>query len=373
MTRPRSLPRRDVIILPLLCLATLLLLVGIPELLAEHAFYEQKTDSCLRPDPMLGSRALPNCQARYKSGEGPWAENDYNECGYRSRSSCLSKPPESFRVAVIGSSTSMGYLVPYDQTFAVRSEKLLTAKCGRTVEFQSLGGLGYQWGRMEARMDEALKLKPDLVIATLTPFDLRQPLDLPAVTAAAPPQGVVHGLVSELRSLVQGSSLWLAVLHYRAELPVTYLHFFLRDPDRAGYLDKPITPFWQHQLVYTKRLIIDLAVKARAGNVPILLVFVPLRAQAVLLQHQAEFPQNDAMAFDGAVAKLAEQAGIHFMDATPMLAAAADLDPLFYAVDDHITGAGSAMLADEVSHAVIAGHYPGLLECGSMASASATN
>ena len=373
MTGLRSLPRRDFIILPLLCLATLLLLVGIPELLSEHAFYEHKTDSCLRPDPVLGNRALPNCQTRYKSGEGPWAENDYNECGYRSSSSCLTKPPGSFRIALIGSSTSMGYLVPYDQTFAVRSEKLLTAKCGRTVEFQSLGGLGYQWGRMEARMDEALKLKPDLVIATLTPFDLRQPLAAPAMAAPAPPQGLAGGLVSGLRGWVQGSSLWLAVLHYRAELPVTYLHFFLRDPDRAGYLDKPITPFWQHQLVYTKNLIDDLAAKARAGNVPMMLVFVPLRAQAVLLQHQAEFPQNDAMAFDRAVAKLAEQAGIRFIDATPMLAAAADLNPLFYAVDDHITGAGSAMLADEVATAVIAGHYGGLLACGAMASASATD
>ena len=366
------MPRRDFVILPLLCLATLLLLVGVPELLAEHAFYEHKTDACLRPDPVLGSRALPNCKAQYKSGEGPWAENDYNECGYRSSSSCLTKAPSLFRIALIGSSTSMGYLVPYDQTFAVRSEKLLTAKCGRAVEFQSMGGLGYQWARMEARMDEALKLKPDLVIATLTPFDVRQPLEAPAPSTPTPPQGPLGGLVSDVRGWVQGSSLWLAVLHYRAELPVTYLHFFLRDPERAGYLDKPITPFWQQQLGYTKTLIDHLAAKARAGHVPMMLVFVPLRAQAVLLKHQAEFPQNDALAFDDAIADMAQQAGIRFIDATPMLAAAPNLDPLFYAVDDHITGAGSAMLAKEVSSAVIAGHYSGLVACGSLASASAT-
>ena len=73
---------------------------------------------------MLGDRALPNCTARYKAGEGPWAENSYNACGYRTEHPCGPKPPGSFRVALIGSSTSMGYLIPYQQTFAVRTELL---------------------------------------------------------------------------------------------------------------------------------------------------------------------------------------------------------------------------------------------------------
>ena len=46
----------------------------------------------MQADPVLGTRFVPNCKARYKSGEGPWAENDYNECGYRSKESCLTKP-----------------------------------------------------------------------------------------------------------------------------------------------------------------------------------------------------------------------------------------------------------------------------------------
>ena len=368
----RSFRRRDFLILPALCAITLLLMVAVPELLAEHAFQQKKMDACLRPDPVLGFRALPNCQARYKSGEGPWAENDYNECGYRSKASCLTKPRDTFRVALIGSSTSMGYLVPYDQTFAVRSEKILSATCGHAVEFQSLGGLGYQWGRMEARMDEALRLKPDLVVATLTPFDLRQPLQ-PADDTAPQPHGLVGSLVSTLRGVVQGSALWFAVLHYRAELPATYIRFFLRDPDRSGYLSKPFSPFWQQQLGYTKTLIDNLAAKARADNVPMMLVFVPLRAQAVLLKHAAEFPANDPTAFDDAVGKIAEQDGVTFLDSTPVLAAAANIDPLFYAVDDHITGAGSAILADMVSHAIAAEHYAGLQQCGALQAADVIN
>ncbi len=370
MSEKGRLPRRDFILLPAICIATLLLMVGIPELIAEHSFYEHKVDACLRPDPVLGDRALPNCQSRYKPGEGPWTENDYNECGYRSNESCLSKPADTFRVALIGSSTSMGYLVPYDQTFAVRSEKILSNTCGRPVEFQSMGGLGYQWRRLETRMDEALKLKPDLVVSVITPFDMRQPLDL-HLLGGPEPHGLIGTIVGGLRSIVQGSSLWMAVLHYRADLPVTYLRFFLRDPSRSDYLRQPLSAFWQQQLGYTDTLIQDLAAKAHAENVPLLLMFVPLRAQAVLLKHHAEFPDMAPLTLDHALAKMAQSNGAGFLDMTPTFAAAGDLNPLFYAVDDHITGAGSAMVADRLTQDIMAARYPGLQSCGPVKAASA--
>ena len=367
MNETRRFPRRDVILLPLLCVATVVLLIGIPELIAEGTFYAHQVDSCLRPDPVLGDRALPNCRARYKAGEGPWAENDYNECGYRSNESCLTKPADTFRVALIGSSTSMGYLVPYQQTFAVRSEKILTDTCGRNVEFQSMGGLGYEWRRLENRFDEALKLKPDLIVATLSPFDLRVPLDLHRVDAPPP-----HGLFGYVKSVVQESGLWRALLHYRANLPVTYLHFFLRDPVRSDYLRLPLNDFWQQQIGYTKTLIDDLAAKSRASKVPLLLVFVPMRSQAVLLKHHAEFPDTAPLALNNAVSKIAHEAGVPLMDFTPTLAAAKDMNPLYYAIDDHVTGEGSALLARQLSDVIMASHYPGLQNCSPIKAASAT-
>ena len=370
MSQKGRLPRRDFILLPAICIATLLLLVGIPELIAAHMFYQHKVDACLRPDPVLGDRALPNCQSRYKPGEGPWTENHYNECGYRSSESCLTKPADTFRVALIGSSTATGYLVPYDQTFAVRSETILSNTCGHPVEFQSLGGLGYQWRRLEARMDEALKLKPDLVVAAITPFDVRQPLNPPPLTGPQP-HGVIASIVGGLRSIVQGSSLWMAVLHYRADLPVTYLRFFLRDAERSDFLRQPLSAFWQQQLGYTGTLIQDLATKARAGNVPLLVMFVPQRAQAVLMKYHADFPDMAPLTLDHAIAKMVQNNGGTFLDMTPTFAAADNLNPLFYAVDDHITGAGSAMVADRLSQTIMAARYPGLQSCAPLKAASA--
>ena len=370
MTRWRA---RDWVLLPALCIATVAVMLGVPELIARHVFFEQKIDRCLQPDPVLGHRAAPNCQTLYKPAEGPWTENDYNECGYRSRASCLTKPADTFRIALIGSSTSMGYLVPYDETFAVRSEKMLSNPGGRPGEFHSMGGLGDQWGRVEARMDEALTRQPDLVVATITPFDISQPLDLAGADKPPPPRGVLGTVVGSLRSAVQDSALWTAVLHYRAELPTTFLTFYLRDPQRSGSVQQPMSAFWQKQIGYTATMVAHLAAKARADNVPFLLVFVPLRAQPYLMRYHAQFPSTDPLALDHAVGKIAAQNGVPYLDATPFYAAADHLGPLFYNVEDHITGAGSALLAHVLSDYIIAARYPGLPACGSLAASSATD
>ena len=366
-------PRRDVVLLPAICVATLVLMVGIPDLIAHYSFYGQMTDACLRPDPVLGHRAAPNCKTVYKPAEGPWTENDYNECGYRSRESCLAKPADTFRIALIGSSTSMGYLVPYDETFAVRSEKFLTEACGHPVQYQSMGGLGYQWGRVEARMDEALTRQPDLVIMTITPFDISQPLDLADADKPAPPRSFIGAMVADARSAMQNSSLWTAVLHYRADLPTTFLEFYLRDPQRSGSVQQPLSAFWQQQLGHTSTLVAHLAAKARADNVPFLLVFVPLRSQPYLVRYHAEFPNTDPLALDQAVGKIAAQNGVPYLDSTPSFAAADHLGSLFYNVEDHITGAGSALLAHVLSHYIIAARYPGLQSCAPSRAASATD
>ena len=222
-------------------------------------------------------------------------------------------------------------------------------------------------------MDEALRLKPDIVVATLTPFGMRQPIDMRQSEAGPAPHGLVGGAVAWARGVVQGSSLWLAVLHYRSMLPTTYLKFFLRDPDRSDFLRQPFSPFWQQQVTYTGALLKHLSDKAQAAHVPMLLVFVPLRAQAVLLKHQAEFPDTVPLALDRAVGAFARQDGIAFMDFTATLAEQNDLNPLFYATADHINGAASAILADQLSNQIIAANYPGLQGCGPLKAASVTD
>lgn len=363
MSDKKRLPRRDYILLPAIGLATVFLMAAIPELIARSVFYEQVTDSCLAPDPVLGYRAQPNCDSRYKPAEGPWVENHYNECGYRTAESCGPKPDGTFRIAIVGASTSAGYLVPYPETFAVRVSRFLAERCGRPVEFQNLGGLNYQWGRVEARMDEALRLKPDLVLALLTPYDLQQPLHQDAAAAPPPPQGLRARIQDKLRSLIQGSSSWMAILHYRAQIHDVYLKFYLREPDRSGYLRQPFSPAWQARVDDADHLVGDLAQKASAAKVPFTLIYVPLMVQAVLEQHAGSYPDMSPLALDDAFARIAAEHGIGYVDMETALLHVRNLNSLFYPVDDHLTGAGSAILAAQLGQQILAAHYPGLSSC----------
>ena len=118
---------------------------------------------------------------------------------------------------------------------------------------------------------------------------------------------------------------------------------------------------------------LHLAAKSRASNVPLLLVFVPMRSQAVLLKHHADFPDTAPLALNNAVRNLAHDAGVRLMDFTPTLAAAKDMNPLYYAIDDHVTGEGSALLAKQLSDVIVEAHYPGLTNCHPIQAASVTN
>src|SRR5271156_4840126 len=138
-------PPRDFLILPLLSLLTLVAIVGGAETCARHVWEAREDSSCDQTTPLEGNRYKPNCTARMKLAEGPWVQSSYNECGYRSTAPCRgAKPPNTIRLALLGASDAEGYYVSYPDTFAARSEKILTRECGRPVEIQNLAGSGLQ-------------------------------------------------------------------------------------------------------------------------------------------------------------------------------------------------------------------------------------
>jgi hypothetical protein len=117
VTEP-SLPRHDLILLPLVSLLTVILMLGGGEALARLAFPKHTSIACVSKTQDAGERFQPNCVALTKAAEGPWVENRFNECGYRTAEPCAAKQPGQLRVVVLGSSTARGALVPYAETFA---------------------------------------------------------------------------------------------------------------------------------------------------------------------------------------------------------------------------------------------------------------
>src|SRR5271165_273750 len=165
-------PRRDYLLLPLLSLFTILVILSLAEIGARSVWTSAEDSSCDLKTPFSGNRNKANCSARMKLAEGPWVQNTYNECGYRSAASCLAKPPNTIRIALLGSSAAEGFMVPYSETFAALSEKVLTRECGRPVEVQNLAVTGIHLLEEAHRIDEALALHPDAVVLLISPNDL---------------------------------------------------------------------------------------------------------------------------------------------------------------------------------------------------------
>lgn len=354
---PNHLPRRDYVLLPLLSILTMLMLFGIAEGTSRLIFPEQKQDSCAVPDSRLGHHYRPNCVSMTKAAEGPWVVNRYNNCGSRASQPCDLKPPGSIRVVVTGSSVAQGYMVPYSQSFMARAADALSNRCHRDVQFQDLASIGYIWNRLYERLDDVLALAPDAVVMVAVPFDLEQSPPDPNPHQPAP-----LSLMKRIDNVVDDSRAMFTAEHFMFENVPEYVSLYLRYGDKADFLRPPFKPAWQKRLADFDALLGRMADRLKASGVPFVLVFIPQRAQAALLQSHAAIPGVDPAAFGEALGHIAARHGIQYVDLSPVLGKAPDPGALYYPVDGHLNGEGHKLLAEGAEQGLAAA-LPVLQSC----------
>ena len=362
MMGSRHLPARDMVLLPLISALTIILMLGAAEALARVFWPQQLHDKCELHDPRLGSVFKPNCSSRIKTAEGPWVTNHYNNCGYRTEESCGPKAPGQLRVAVLGTSISRGYLVPYQDTFAARATRELERRCRRPIDFQNLAGGGtgsLSLDNLYLRIPSALALKPDVLVLTLAPFDLEEMRPPPSARSAEPQAkdwlrwrltAQLMRLDSALRS---ESRAFLVAQHLLYQNLDSYLPLFLKHGDEADYLRPPFTPAWQQRFRQLDTDLGQVADRIRAARVPLLVVFVPLRAQAALVKWPALPPGVDPHAIGRAIGAIAAKHGLLYSDLTDTIAARPNPADLYYPVDTHPTSAGHKVIAQAVVSALL--------------------
>ncbi|MCC7529466.1 MAG: hypothetical protein IT342_13160 [Candidatus Melainabacteria bacterium] len=120
-------------------------------------------------DKRIGWTPVPNRSATYRS-EG-YSRYKINSLGMRDVERTIAKPPNTFRIAVLGCSVTEGKQVPIDQTYCRVLENQLNAS-GGPIKYEVLNfavsayTLGQEYLRMKCF---ALQFKPDLVIFTARP------------------------------------------------------------------------------------------------------------------------------------------------------------------------------------------------------------
>lgn len=340
---PERLPRRDYLLLPLIALATVLVLLAGGEVMARLLWVQVDDAEPCEFTTATGYRYTPFCTSRTKVWEGPWISQHFNACGYRTEEPCAPRPEGSLRVAVLGSSTARGALVSYDESFAARASATLTAQCQRKVDFQNLGTEPADDSEMDLRVPEALALRPSAIAIVIGPFDLLH-IGEPRPDPAAPPP---HEKLT-MRSLVlllRESRLFLLMQYYLYRDPAFQVHAFLLNADAADYVRAPLSEAWRQRVVAFGAVLQRIAAQTGPAHVPVVLEYVPERAQAALAAEEQRPPGVDPFLIGRALRQEAARFGIETVDATAAFAAEPDFGSLFYLTDGHPRGGGHAAIA----------------------------
>ena len=371
--RSGALPRRDLILLPLISLLTIAFLVGAAEFGARWAWPEEKADSCLAKHGELGYRARPNCVSHIKAAEGPWVENHYNDCGLLSVRSCHAPAGGMLRLAAVGSSIGYTYLVPWKDSWQGLTADSLGRLCRRPVDFQNFAGL-YNLNESAMRAPEAAATHPEAAVMFIDATDLFQdpPADFDLNQAAhkdviTPPPGHLPGWAGvrdnlQFQRLKGDSRAALLAEHFMFKGARTYLDLYLKNGDKADFLRPPLSAAWRRRLAVLDKDLGYMADQLRAQNTPLLVVFVPQQAQAEIVSGLSA-PGTDPYLLNRAVEAIAVKHGARFLDATPRFQGVKDVSSYYYPVDGHLNAKGNALLADLVEQGLTAGAKPLIWGC----------
>ena len=364
-----SVSRRELRILIGISLGTMIVMALLAEVGARVVFPREENNSCYRPDRL---RPIAGCQATIKGAEAPWTPMAFNDCGYRSAQPCGPRPPGTRRIVVMGKSVSVGLYVRYEDFFAARVERALSAACGFPVESQSLGSLGITADRQADLLPEVLRLAPDVVVLPLEAFDMTYFADgsfddrppHPPVEVVDPGKVVRphYNLVTQLRLLSRESRALLIAQHFLLMNEDFLLRAYTLGHEEDT-LHTPLSEAYQRRYARLETVLRNLSTQLGARGVPLVVIALPNRIQAAMISHHLTVPGTDPYAFSRELQAVGARAGVRVVDTFERIAAQPHGERLFYAVDGHPTGEAHAIVADLLERSLVDGSVPAFRGC----------
>ena len=362
ITRQRALAPRDLILLPILSVATMIFMFVSAEVMTRFFWPASEQGYCMSFNPLSGPHGKPNCTTNVKIAEAPAPVTEkFNRCGYRSDASCGPKPVGVKRIAVLGSSIAEGYIIPYKEMFASQMTAALEHSLHRPVEFQNLGAEACLPIYSYRHLNEALSLHPDAVVLLVNPWDIEQDVDPkllnlrddPRPIDRAPAPVVKLNPVQQLQFWAHSSRTMLVAQHFMLQNRDTFLNLYLMaGGDHTDFVRYPFTAAWQKRFAATDLLLGDMAKKIHAAGIPFLLVGIPERAQVLMLKAPQLPAGVDPYAFTRELAQIATKHGIVYVDGLKILRKDPDPEQLFYVVDGHPTPHAHQLLGKAAAQAL---------------------
>ncbi len=240
-------------------------------------------------DPHLPYRLAPNSKVVSLLG----ISIQTNSLGLRDREFAVPKPAGVFRILAVGDSTTLGYGVAIEDTYAKRLERMLNEKKPGRYEVVNAGVSGYNTHDVFEYLSEyGLALQPDLILYGFPTDDFANDsmkLD------------IRDGIGYEPGSVALPPMLKKALRHSRLYVTVAYLANTIRGmrrppPEPKDYFDTRWQKY-QPDLDALKQL-------CKSRNLPLVVAYLPVRAEVLvghpryprLLERLAE-AQSDAYRF----------------------------------------------------------------------------
>ena len=378
-TQEPKLPSRDWIILPLLSLLTICFLAVSTESIARLVFSESKTGvgSCIvKDDPSTGARGIPNSVCWEKNPESQWIEYRFNSCGHRAGMECGPKPPDTFRIVMIGSSIALGERVQREKTFAALLPAELSRETGKKVELynESMG-----WGFSHSttlRFNSVLGANPDMILWILAPMDIeRTSLVLP--TADLDPYAslslrakawrrakdeLAANSIAVVASNIFGRTRTALLLrHFLYKSQSQYLKASLVAPDtNMGYLKSELSEEWKTRLIAFDADAGVIEGQAKTAGVPFVATFLPERAQAAMIS-RGDWPAGyDPCNLDTEIGSIITRHGGTYVDILPAFRNIPNPEQYYLPVDGHPDAGAHAIFARLLAGELANGAVPEL-------------
>jgi hypothetical protein len=363
---PDRLPRRDIILLPLISLGTVILLFAIGQAFALRFYAIKDNDGCYKK-----GTHRPNCVTYMKIFEGPWVQYRFNNCGYRSLAPCGPKPPGTLRIAIIGTSMAEGLNVQYDDSYATLLGKRLSALLGRPVEIQNLAMMGLI-RPVDELVPKALALDPDLILMVATPTDpklLQQLEETPAEPSESTPasapapkhesakQRLVNA-VHDVTGFARQMRIMAVVQHYLMDNEQIMYDLYRRYRDPDDPLQAQFSPLCLRRLTLLDAELGRISAKIGNSGVPFVMMLVPNRMQAAMASNGVSVPGTDPYHLSREVAAMAAAHGLKYIDILPEFQTVPHAEKLFYPVDGHANAAGHKIIAEGLVKRLMDGSVP---------------
>ncbi|HXN48851.1 MAG TPA: SGNH/GDSL hydrolase family protein [Bryobacteraceae bacterium] len=354
--REDGLPRIDCLLLPLVVLSVASAALGAGEVIARRLFVERGAFTCAEHN---GQK--PNCVCRFKNAEGPEVEYRFNQCGFRSTSACGTKPRGAVRVVFMGTSITLGLHVRADETFAARVEAALNRRCGVRVESQNMGAFSSLSAQPEL-VAKALALEPDVIVLALSPFDIEEQPGKAGGNARTWFDRAELGW-RNLALRMRGTSLVFAVAHFMLLDEQMLYRTYLSNGASREVMSFPPPPGGERRFNEFSSILDRMTTRLKGSGVPLLVMTTPNRVAASMVSNRSQVEGTDALWFGRRIGEIAVQHGALTLDATLEFAGARHAERLFYAVDNHPTGAAHAIIAQALVKRLTDGAIPRLAAC----------